>query len=107
MEPMLAQVNVFSGNFAPRGWADCDGSLQQIEQNQALFALVGTTAVTAAPRSGSRRSRPGPWNALCDCHAGRLSGASLATSRLDRLSVSYATRSARSHPGFASSWKAW
>ena len=43
MEPMLAQVMLFSGNFAPRGWADCDGSVLQIAQNQALYSLVGTT----------------------------------------------------------------
>ncbi len=41
--PILAEVMLFSGNFAPRGWADCDGSLLKIEPYQALYSLVGTT----------------------------------------------------------------
>jgi microcystin-dependent protein len=35
--------NIFAGNFAPRGWAFCDGQLLQISQNDALFSLLGTT----------------------------------------------------------------
>lgn len=42
-EPFIAEIKIFAGNFAPRGWAFCDGSLLQIAQNTALFALVGTT----------------------------------------------------------------
>jgi microcystin-dependent protein len=42
-EPYLANVTVFAGNFAPRSWAFCDGSLISIAQNSALFALLGTT----------------------------------------------------------------
>lgn len=43
MDPYLAQVIMFGGTFAPRGWAYCDGSLQAISNNEALFALIGTT----------------------------------------------------------------
>jgi len=43
IEPYLATVTIFAGNFAPRGWAFCDGSLQAIASNDALFALIGTT----------------------------------------------------------------
>tara|TARA_R110002073_G_scaffold296322_1_gene462326 strand:+ start:35218 stop:35853 length:636 start_codon:yes stop_codon:yes gene_type:complete len=43
MEPMLASVMIFAGNFAPRGWAFCDGQLLPISQNTALFSLLGTT----------------------------------------------------------------
>ena len=43
MEPLLGQIVLFSGNFAPRGWAFCDGQLLQIESNEALFAILGTT----------------------------------------------------------------
>ena len=43
MEPYLAQIIMFGGNFAPRGWAFCDGQLLAISQNQALFSLLGTT----------------------------------------------------------------
>ncbi len=41
-EPFIAQVQIFPYNFAPRGWAFCDGQLLPIAQNTALFALIGT-----------------------------------------------------------------
>jgi len=40
--PMLAQIIMFGSNFAPRGWAFCDGQLLAISQNSALFSLLGT-----------------------------------------------------------------
>lgn len=43
MEPFIGQILMFGGNFAPRGWALCDGSLLSINQNQALFSILGTT----------------------------------------------------------------
>lgn len=43
MDQMLASVMIFAGNFAPRGWAYCDGQLMSISQNTALFSLLGTT----------------------------------------------------------------
>jgi microcystin-dependent protein len=42
-EPFLAEIRVLPYNFAPRGWASCDGQLLPISQNTALFALLGTT----------------------------------------------------------------
>ncbi|MCU7555877.1 tail fiber protein [Alteromonas sp. ASW11-19] len=42
-EPMLGEMRYFAGNFAPRGWAFCDGQLLPISQNTALFSLLGTT----------------------------------------------------------------
>lgn len=42
MNPFLAQIVMFAGNFAPRGWALCDGQLLPISSNQALFSLIGT-----------------------------------------------------------------
>jgi microcystin-dependent protein len=42
-EPFIAEVKIFAGNFAPRGYAFCDGQLLPIAQNTALFALIGTT----------------------------------------------------------------
>jgi microcystin-dependent protein len=41
--PFLAQIETFSFNFAPKGWAQCNGQLLPINQNQALFSLLGTT----------------------------------------------------------------
>ncbi len=42
-EPLIAKISMFAGNFAPRGWAFCDGQLLPISQNTALFSLLGTT----------------------------------------------------------------
>ena len=42
-EPFIAEIRIFGGNFAPRGWAFCDGQLLPISQNTALFSLIGTT----------------------------------------------------------------
>lgn len=42
-EPFTAEIRIFAGNFAPRGWAFCDGQLLPISQNTALFSLIGTT----------------------------------------------------------------
>ena len=42
-EPFLAEIRIASFNFAPKGWAMCNGQLLPINQNQALFALLGTT----------------------------------------------------------------
>jgi len=41
-EPFLGEIAMFAGNFAPRGWAFCDGQLLSISQNSALFSLLGT-----------------------------------------------------------------
>jgi microcystin-dependent protein len=41
--PFLAEIRIFSFNFPPQGWAVCDGQLLPINQNQALFSLLGTT----------------------------------------------------------------
>lgn len=41
--PFVAEIRIFSGNFAPKGWALCDGQLMPISQNTALFSLLGTT----------------------------------------------------------------
>lgn len=43
MDPFIAQIVMFGGNFAPRGWANCDGQLLAISQYNALFSLLGTT----------------------------------------------------------------
>ncbi len=42
-DPFIAEIIMFGGNFAPRGWAFCDGQLLPIAQNTALFSLLGTT----------------------------------------------------------------
>lgn len=42
-DPFIAEIRIFPFNFAPRGWAACNGQLLPIAQNTALFSLVGTT----------------------------------------------------------------
>ena len=42
-EPFLAEIRIMSFNFAPKGWALCNGQFLPINQNQALFSLLGTT----------------------------------------------------------------
>lgn len=41
-EPFVGEIRMFAGNFAPRGWALCDGQLLALSQNDALFSLFGT-----------------------------------------------------------------
>lgn len=42
-DPFIGEIIMFGGNFAPRGWALCDGQLLPISQNTALFSILGTT----------------------------------------------------------------
>ncbi len=42
-EPFLSEIRAFGFNFAPRGWAACDGQVLPINQNQSLYSLLGTT----------------------------------------------------------------
>jgi microcystin-dependent protein len=42
MDPFVAEIRIFGFNFAPTGWATCDGQVLPISQNTALFALLGT-----------------------------------------------------------------
>ena len=41
--PFIGEIRMFGGNFAPAGWAFCNGALQPISENDALFTLIGTT----------------------------------------------------------------
>src|SRR5579872_6920860 len=42
-EPFIGEIRIFAGNFAPNGWALCNGQLLSLEQNTALFSILGTT----------------------------------------------------------------
>src|SRR5688572_32067253 len=42
-DPFVAEIRIFPFNFAPTGWATCDGQLLPLSQNTALFSLLGTT----------------------------------------------------------------
>lgn len=43
MDQFLAEIRMFAGDFAPRGWAFCEGQLLRISDHSALFSLLGTT----------------------------------------------------------------
>lgn len=43
MDPFIGQIMMFAGNFAPRGWAFCNGQLLDISSHSALFSILGTT----------------------------------------------------------------
>ncbi len=74
-EPFLGEIRMFGFNFAPTGWAMCNGQILSIQQNAALFALLGTfyggngTSTFALPNLQGRRA----------IHQGQLQGGSVYT----------------------------
>ena len=81
-EPILGEVRWFAGDFAPRGWALCDGNLLPIAQNTALFSLLGTTyggdgrSTFALPNMQSRHPmHPGRGPGLTPRRHGERGGA--------------------------------
>lgn len=43
MDPIIGEVKYFAGNFAPRGWAFCQGQIMKIKPNMTLYSIIGTT----------------------------------------------------------------
>lgn len=85
-EPFVAEIRIFAGNFAPRGWAFCDGQLLPISQNTALFSLIGTTyggdgrSTTALPDlQGRAPMHPGRGPGLTSRRLGQRGGVELVT----------------------------
>lgn len=85
-EPFTAEIRIFAGNFAPRGWAFCDGQLLPIAQNTALFSLIGTTyggdgrSTTALPNlQGRAPMHPGRGPGLTARRLGQRIGAETVT----------------------------
>ena len=82
-EPFLAEIRIFGFNFAPRGWALCDGQILPINQYQSLYSLMGTTyggdgrTTFALP---DLRGRPPDRHP----HQGRLTAAEFPRSRPSR-----------------------
>ena len=79
--PFVAEVRIFPFNFAPTGWAFCDGQLMPISQNTALFSLLGTTyggdgkSTFALPdMQGNAPMQPGQGSGLSDRFLGEMSG---------------------------------
>lgn len=85
-EPFLAEIRIFAGNFAPRGWAFCNGQLLPIAQNTALFSLIGTTyggdgrTTTALPNlKGRAPMHPGRGPGLTARRLGQRGGTETVT----------------------------
>ena len=85
-EPFIAEIKIFGGNFAPRGYAFCDGQLLPIAQNTALFSLIGTTyggdgrSTTALPNlQGRAPMHPGRGPGLTARRLGEKVGVATVT----------------------------
>ena len=85
-EPFIAEIRIFAGNFAPRGWAFCNGQLLPIAQNTALFSLIGTTyggdgrTTTALPNlKGRAPMHPGRGPGLTSRRLGQRGGTEMVS----------------------------
>jgi microcystin-dependent protein len=85
-DPFVAEIRMFAGNFAPTGWATCDGQLLPISQNTALFSLLGTTyggngqSTFALPDlQGSAPMQPGQGSGLSLYDLGQQGGVEFVT----------------------------
>jgi microcystin-dependent protein len=84
--PFVAEIRIFPFNFAPRGWAFCDGQLLPLSQNTALFSLLGTTyggdgkSNFALPNlQGNAPMQQGQGPGLSDRFLGEQSGSETVT----------------------------
>ena len=91
-EPFLGQITVFGFNFPPRGWAQCDGQLLPIAQNQALFSLLGTiyggdgrTTFALPDLRGRAALHMGAGPGLTSRNIGQKSGAETNTLTVNQL----------------------
>jgi microcystin-dependent protein len=91
-EPFVAEIRIFGGNFAPVGWAFCNGQLMPISQNTALFSLLGTTyggdgkSTFALPdMQGRAPMHPGSGPGLTPRDLGENSGSADVTLTLSQI----------------------
>lgn len=85
-DPFVAEIRIFPFNFAPKGWAFCDGQLLPLSQNTALFSLLGTTyggdgkSTFALPDlQGSVPMHPGQGPGLSLYDLGQIGGSETIT----------------------------
>ncbi len=108
-EPFIAEVRIFAGNFAPRGWAVCNGQLLPIAQNTALFSLIGTTfggdgrTTTALPDlQGRAAMHPGRGPGLTSRRLGEKVGVSevvLTGSQIPRHDHAFSANTSAANTG--------
>ena len=102
MDPFVAEIRIFPFNFAPKGWAFCDGQLMAISQNTALFSLLGTnyggngTSNFGLPNlQGSAPVHAGQGPGLSPYDLGEIGGS-------DSVTLLSSETSAHAHPWNAS-----
>ena len=105
-DPFVAEIRIFPFNFAPRGWAWCDGQLLPISQNTALFSLLGTTyggdgkSTFALPDlEGRAAMHPGQGPGLSLHDLGETGGSETVTLLESRIPIHPHTMRAVSDPG--------
>ena len=93
-EGMMGEIRMFAGNFAPRGWAFCEGQLLPIAQNSALFSLLGTnyggdgrTTFGLPDLRGRAPIGAGRGPGLAETYLGALSGRASTTVRTTKIAV--------------------
>ena len=103
MDPFVAEIRIFPFNFAPKGWAFCDGQLMPISQNTALFALLGTTyggdgkSTFALPNlQGEAAMHPGQGQGLSQRFLGEIGGSETVTLLVSEIPVHTHTMNALS-----------
>jgi microcystin-dependent protein len=86
MDPFVAEIRIYPFNFAPKGWAFCDGQILPLSQNTALFSLLGTTyggdgkSNFALPNmQGNAPMHPGQGPGLSDHFLGETGGSDTVT----------------------------
>ena len=94
MDPFVAEIRIVPFNFAPKGWAFCDGQLLPLSQNTALFALLGTTyggdgkSTFALPDlQGSAALHPGQGQGLSLYDLGQMGGSQSVTLLVSEMPV--------------------
>ncbi|UJF33810.1 phage tail protein [Paenibacillus hexagrammi] len=92
MDPYLGEIRIFAGNYAPSGWALCDGSLLPVSQNPALFSIIGaiyggngTTTFALPDFRGAAPVHQGTGPGLTPRTVGELGGS--ATVTLDETQI--------------------
>src|SRR5689334_14661638 len=105
-DPFVAEIRIFPFNFAPTGWAFCNGQLLPISQNTALFSLLGTTyggdgkSTFALPDlQGSAPMHPGQGPGLSLHDLGETGGSETVTLLESEIPAHNHTFSASSQPG--------
>jgi len=109
-DPFVAEIRIYPFNFAPTGWAFCDGQLLPVSQNTALFSLLGTTyggngtSTFALPNLQDRAPmHPGQGSGLSLRVLGQEGGAETVTLLASEIPVHTHTLTAQGAPGDTSS----